>query len=136
MSRLLIRHTPRWQPADLPVDAAGNTRPGFVCAHPLENGNGPCEGDVFDISEAFGDHACIVDLHALPVVVGNRVAAHAECESTDHDRSVDGCDDTQKVDEDGLLACNHDGQPMFYCERTGRYHHLDPATPGCFLIPD
>lgn len=55
-----VEHTPRWEPADLPINAAGDTRPGFVCVHPLENGNGPCGGDIFDPAEEVGNHACIV----------------------------------------------------------------------------
>lgn len=55
-----VDHEPVWEPADLPVNAAGDTRPGFVCVHELENGNGPCGGNVFDLSDAFGKHACVV----------------------------------------------------------------------------
>jgi hypothetical protein len=61
MTRRLVHHTPVWEPAQLRVDAAGNTKPGFVCAHPLENGNGPCEGNVFRVEDGVGDHACVVD---------------------------------------------------------------------------
>ena len=60
MSRL-VNHTPVWEPADLPIDAVGNTRPGFVCVHELENGNGRCGGNGFDLAEAIGDHCCVVD---------------------------------------------------------------------------
>ena len=56
----MITHTPKWEPAELPVDAEGNTRPGFVCVHPLENGNGQCGGNVFDLADAVGDHLCHV----------------------------------------------------------------------------
>ena len=38
--QLRVDHAPVWVPADLRIDAAGNARPGFVCAHELENGNG------------------------------------------------------------------------------------------------
>ncbi len=57
----IVRHEPVWVPADLPINAAGDTRPGFVCAHELENGNGYCGGTVFAIEEAIGDHSCVVD---------------------------------------------------------------------------
>lgn len=62
----VVAHTPRWEPADLPVDAAGNTRPGFVCVHQLENGNGQCGGNVFSLDQAYGGHRCVV-LDDLPV---------------------------------------------------------------------
>lgn len=56
-----VEHDPVWEPADLPIDVEGNTRPGFVCVHELENGNGPCEGNVFSLNQAIGRHACIVE---------------------------------------------------------------------------
>lgn len=55
-----VAHTCQWEPADLPIDAEGNTRPGFVCVHELENGNGPCGGNVFRIEDAIGMGSCIV----------------------------------------------------------------------------
>jgi len=55
-----VEHEPNWQPALLPIDAAGNTRPGFVCVHELENGRGRCGGNVFRIEDAIGKHACLV----------------------------------------------------------------------------
>ena len=60
MTTRTVTHTPQWAPADLPIDADGNTRPGWSCTHPLENGNGTCGGNVFDLADAIGDHACIV----------------------------------------------------------------------------
>lgn len=57
----VVRHTPVWVPADLPVDAEGNTRNGYVCIHKLENGNGECGGNVFSVNQAIGDHSCAVD---------------------------------------------------------------------------
>lgn len=59
MSRT-VTHRPVWVPADLPIDADGNTRPGFRCAHELENGRGQCGGNVFTLDQAIGDHACVV----------------------------------------------------------------------------
>lgn len=56
-----VWHEPQWIPAELPINAAGDTRPGFVCAHPLENGNGPCGGNVFRIEDAIGKHCCMVE---------------------------------------------------------------------------
>lgn len=56
-----VAHEPVWQPAPLRVDAAGNTRPGFICVHPLENGRGPCNGNVFHLEDAIGKHICIVN---------------------------------------------------------------------------
>lgn len=70
MSRL-VYHTPAWEPAHLQVNATGNTKPGFVCVHPLENGNGPCGGNVFRVEDAIGDHACVVeDLESGPMIAG------------------------------------------------------------------
>jgi len=54
-----IRHTPVWEPADLPVDAAGNTRPGYRCVYQLETGR-PCTGTVSDPADADGDHVCMM----------------------------------------------------------------------------
>jgi hypothetical protein len=59
--RYTVTHDPVWEPTDLPVNAAGDTKPGFHCIHPMENGNGPCGGNVFDLSQAIGQHACVVD---------------------------------------------------------------------------
>ncbi len=61
MNGALIYHTPRWEPALLRVDAAGTTKPGLVCVHELENGNGLCEGNVFALEEAIGNHCCVVE---------------------------------------------------------------------------
>lgn len=61
---------------------------------------------------------------------------HDFCPADAHDREVDPSltAEEQKRDADGLLACNHCSLPAFWCERTGQYHHLDPAAPACFLI--
>jgi hypothetical protein len=56
----VVSHTPVWEPTQLPYNAAGNTKPGFECAHMLENGNGKCSGNVFTLDQAIGDHCCIV----------------------------------------------------------------------------
>lgn len=61
MTRLHVTHTPKWESADLPIDAEGNTKPGYICTHQLENGNGQCEANVFTIEDEVADHACIVD---------------------------------------------------------------------------
>jgi len=55
-----VSHKPVWVPAMLRFNAAGDTRPGFECAHLLENGNGMCTGNVWRVEEAIGDHGCIV----------------------------------------------------------------------------
>lgn len=57
----LVSHQPRWEPALLPINAAGDTRPGFECVHELENGNGRCGGNVFSLDQAVGLHSCTVD---------------------------------------------------------------------------
>ena len=56
----LVEHEPAWSPADLPINAAGETRPGFVCTHQLENGGGQCGGNVFHLEDAIGTHSCVV----------------------------------------------------------------------------
>lgn len=53
-------HTPQWEPAQLPIDAEGNTRPGYVCTHELENGNGRCGGNVFTLDQEVAPHCCMV----------------------------------------------------------------------------
>lgn len=55
-----IDHDPVWEPAMLPIDAAGNTRPGFICIVPLENGTGSCAGNVLRVEDAVGTHSCFV----------------------------------------------------------------------------
>ena len=55
-----VEHTPLWRGADLPIDQNGNTRPGFVCGHQLENGMGECGATVFDPADAVGEHSCWV----------------------------------------------------------------------------
>ncbi len=57
----IVHHVPRWEPAQLPIDTAGNTVPGYRCAHMLENGRGQCESTVFQVDHATGDHSCVVD---------------------------------------------------------------------------
>jgi len=57
----LVEHEPDWVAARLPIDAEGNTRPGFVCVHQLENGNGVCGGSVFVVEDAMGNHSCVVE---------------------------------------------------------------------------
>jgi hypothetical protein len=61
MTARYVSHTPRWEPGRLRINAAGDTAPGFVCTHELENGNGQCGGDVFSPDQGHGDHGCIVD---------------------------------------------------------------------------
>ena len=55
-----VEHDCVWVPADLPINAAGDTRPGFECTYQLENGTGRCESNVFDINDVVGKSACIV----------------------------------------------------------------------------
>lgn len=57
--RKIYYHDPVWEPADLQIDAAGNTAPGYECVYELENGNGRCAGNVFRLDQAFGQHCCI-----------------------------------------------------------------------------
>lgn len=61
MSSRAVTHEPQWTPTRLRINAAGDTQPGFVCMHQLENGNGRCGGNVFRVEDSFGVHSCIVD---------------------------------------------------------------------------
>lgn len=61
MTRRSVSHQPDWQPTRLRHNAAGDTKPGFVCTHQLENGNGRCGGSVFRVEDSIGEHSCIVD---------------------------------------------------------------------------
>ena len=55
-----VDHTPEWQPTELPIDANGITRPGFVCVHVQEHGRGMCGGNTFPpITDE--NHGCIVE---------------------------------------------------------------------------
>lgn len=57
----VIWHDPEWESAELPADAVGSTRPGFVCVHELENGSGQCGGNVFQLDQAIGRHCCLTE---------------------------------------------------------------------------
>lgn len=57
---VLVDHAPQWEPTELQVDAEGNTRPGFICVHELENGNGQCGGNTFDPDSH--PHSCVVEV--------------------------------------------------------------------------
>lgn len=56
----IVEHVPVWEPTMLRYNAAGDRKVGFHCVHVLENGNGPCGGNVFELSQAIGNHACVV----------------------------------------------------------------------------
>ncbi len=56
-----VEHEPVWAPTQLRTNAEGDTKPGYVCTHELENGNGPCGGNVFRIEDVIGTHACVVE---------------------------------------------------------------------------
>lgn len=58
--REVVEHDPVWVPAMLRVDAEGNTRPGYRCAHMRENGTGQCESNVFDPADSIGRHSCVL----------------------------------------------------------------------------
>lgn len=59
---------------------------------------------------------------------------HIMCAPEDHDRDPEGTEG-QRLDDEGLLACNHCGRRIFYCANTEEHHHLDNPEVGCFLIP-
>lgn len=60
MTGRLVWHEPVWVPGPLRIDEQGNVAPGFLCIHPLENGMGLCNSNVFEIRDAHGKHACHV----------------------------------------------------------------------------
>jgi hypothetical protein len=39
----------------------------------------------------------------------------------------------QRLAEDDLLGCNDCGQPLYYCQNNGWYHHVDPDRQ-CFMV--
>lgn len=55
-----VWHKPVWVSGPLRINEAGDTKPGFWCAHPMENGNGLCGGNVFAVEDEVGDHCCMV----------------------------------------------------------------------------
>ena len=55
-----VSHKPQWVAAPLRIDREGNTKPGYLCIHDLENGNGLCAGTSFD--QATREHTCVVRL--------------------------------------------------------------------------
>lgn len=54
MPRRIVTHTPVWEPAQLRYNAAGDTKPGYVCTHRLENGGGLCDANMFGLDEGCG----------------------------------------------------------------------------------
>lgn len=56
----LVEHVPVWVAAPLRVNLEGDTKPGFLCVHELENGSGLCGGNVFDLADADGSHSCVM----------------------------------------------------------------------------
>lgn len=56
----VVSHTPEWITAPLRVDREGHTKPGYLCIHDLENGNGLCSSTTFDLSDT--EHSCVVAL--------------------------------------------------------------------------
>jgi hypothetical protein len=69
-----------------------------------------------------------------PTVPDPAVIDHALCAPEDHDRSLPDppADSEQAKASDGLLGCNDDGLPLFWCRRTENWHHVDPQAE-CFL---
>lgn len=56
----VVHHTPVWESTELRVNAAGDSKAGYECTYPLENGNGLCAGSVFDVADAVSNHCCVV----------------------------------------------------------------------------
>lgn len=84
----IVSHVPKWASANLPVDAEGNTRPGWVCVHELENGNGRCGGNVFDLADAVGDHSCVVTECGARPPFGSRHCIRESGHNDDHSTGV------------------------------------------------
>jgi hypothetical protein len=53
-----VSHAPEWVAAPLKINAEGDTRPGYLCIHDLENGNGLCGSNWFEPDP--GEHTCVV----------------------------------------------------------------------------
>lgn len=68
----LCSHKPRWEPAQLAYNAAGDTKPGYTCTHELENGNGPCGGNVFNLEDGAANHSCWVGPHRTVTLSGGQ----------------------------------------------------------------
>lgn len=58
--RVRVTHQAQWVNAPLQYNAAGDTKPGFMCVHLLENGRGVCGANVYVLKQASGNCACIV----------------------------------------------------------------------------
>lgn len=71
---IYAEHDPEWVPAMLRYNRAGDTKPGFECVHELENGNGPCGSNVWDIADGFGSHCCIVSVDAMTIFYDRSLA--------------------------------------------------------------
>lgn len=54
-----VEHEPNWQPTTLQT-GPDTWAPGYHCVHQLENGNGPCGGNVYSLDQAIGTHCCFV----------------------------------------------------------------------------
>jgi hypothetical protein len=88
-------------------------------------------GDFIFDATLTGRPGCACDEH-----VADRIAVvnHGLCVPEDHDRSLPDPpgDADQAKASDGLIGCNDDGRPLFYCRRTENWHHVDPQAE-CFL---
>lgn len=55
----VVTHSPLWMAGPLRIGEF-EVAQGFYCVHLLENGEGPCGGNVRNISDAHGTHSCVV----------------------------------------------------------------------------
>lgn len=62
----LIYHDPDWVAAPIRINAQGDTKPGFLCIHKLENGNGWCGRSTLNTDYEFGRHSCVVKKRGWP----------------------------------------------------------------------
>lgn len=53
-----IYHDPEWVPTQLRYNLEGDTKPGFECVHEMENGNGQCGANIFELDDAISRHSC------------------------------------------------------------------------------
>lgn len=65
---------------------------------------------------------------------------HSACLDGAHDRAAGDQSgdrsDAQRRDAENRLLCNHCEAPLMFCYTVDDYDHVDPDTPGCFLVPD
>lgn len=64
LSWRFVEHQPEWIPAPYKINRAGDTKPGFLCIHELENGKGLCASTWME--ESTTPHVCLVAFRGWP----------------------------------------------------------------------